>query len=537
MSFPVYFKNINKRENSNESFSITGMTAVNCIMKSGTSLTRPVFEIQVDNNTDVVTYSQYNEAYIPSFDRFYFIRDWQLRGRHMLCYMEIDTLASFWNDIKSQSFYIERSTAFVNSGVPDRMYPTHGGSHGYAYSQKNPLSVVNDSAYGCYIMGVITDNGTVGGITYYAMPYTSFIRFCTKIFEITNFGDFTDITDDVAKIMINPFQYIASCMWLPFEISALNTAGFLDSDTNTVEMGYWNLILGSTFKVYPLDDVALNVQYSVITTITVHKHPSAGSTKTYLNLAPYSKYSLYYYPFGMIDIDPMDLASLSTFYALTSVDLRTGMGILRLCDTYSGSAAASYDTQTPFKVLTAQVGVEIGVASLKYYMPTNVTQVVANVAVGMQSYGGMGGFMDKLVGTAVAGAADVAQFFGADPDAVAGVKNALAENGFMFSGNDIGNLASSAVTARNTAECLGMTGAISFLNKQTLVMMHKYLNLVDQNPADNGYPTCTIKALTDFTSAGFVLCSNAHPKVSRATLAEKRILTNMLNSGFYVTGS
>ena len=534
MSIPVYFKNVNKRENSNDRFSIVGMTPVNVIFKAGTSITHPSFEIQVDNTTDVVTYSQFNEVYVQSFDRYYFIRDWVNKGRKMICSCEVDVLASFWNDIKDQTFYIERSTQAYNPDLPDGMYPTTGGYFGQAYTATSPLKPAAASQ-GCFCIGIINNTGGVGGIDYYFMSYLVFNTFCQRLFNISNFGTFTDITDDVAKVIINPFQYITSCMWIPFDTNyLLNTMGYVTS-TTSVKMGYWTMSLGVT--AYYLNTSELMPSINCLNTLTVHKHPQASTIGNYLNLAPYSKYYLYYYPFGMIDIDPHELMHLSDMYAVTSLDLRSGQGILRLASGYTGSSAADYGTSNPFKVVTAQIGVEIGVASLKYYVPTGASQIVANVAVGSGSYGGFTGFMDKLAGSAIAGAADIAQYFGADPGAVSDVKEALADTGYMLSGKDLGNIASSAITARNTAECLGMTSAISFLNNQQMVFVHKYLYSTAINPDNAGRPACALLALTTFTAAGFVLCSNAHPQVSRATLYEKRQITNMLNSGFYVTGS
>ena len=533
MSIPVYFKNVNKRENSNDRFSIVGMTPVNVIFKAGTSLTHPSFEIQVDNTTDVVTYSQYNEVYVQSFDRYYFIRDWVNKGRKMICNCEVDVLASFWNDIKDQTFYIQRSTQAYNPDLPDGMYPTVGGYSTSVGSATSPLAVSSGTSYGCFVVGVINNQGGLGGVDYYIMSYLVFISFCQKLFNISNFGTFTDITDDVAKLIINPFQYITQCFWLPWEPGTIHALGYTTSTTN-VYMGYWTLALGAT--CYYLDNSTLSPSYTTVMTINVHKHPLAATRGNYLNLAPYSKYSLYFYPFGMIDLDPLELYAYSTVYAVCSVDLRSGMGVLRLSTSYSGTNYNSFNTDSPFKVVTAQVGVEIGVASLKYYVPTGAAQIVANVAVGAGSYGGFTGFMDKLVGSAIAGAADVAQFFGADPGAVSDVKEALSDTGYMLSGKDLGNIVSSAVTARNTAECLGMTAAISFLNQHKFCILHKYLT-ISQASDDIGRPACAPLALTTFTTAGFILCSNAHPQVSRATLTEKRQLTNMLNSGFYVTGT
>lgn len=532
MSFPVYFKNVNKRENSNDRFSIVGMTAVDCVLKAGTSLTHPILELQVSNTTDVVTYSQYNEVYIQSFDRYYFIRDWQMKGRKMLCYCEVDVLASFWNDIKDQTFYVARSKQAYNPDLPDGTYPSAGGYYGQAYTQTNPLAPAAASQ-GCFVIGIINNQGGVGGIDYYFMSYLVFNTFCQRLFNISNFGTFTDITDDVAKVIINPFQYIVSCFWLPFDTNYLNTTLQIVTSTTSVKMGYWTLSLGVT--AYTLNTSELMPSVSLLTTLTVHKHFYASTAGNYLNLAPYSKYYLYYYPFGLIDIDPQEVYNYSTIYAVTTIDIRTGLGICRLCTSYTGSGPTTYNTGAPFKVVTAQVGVEIGVASLKYYTPSGKSDIVANVAVGLESYGGIPGLFDRIGNTVAQGLMNYAEERGITSDFIDSLQ--VSETGNMISGKDLSNIASSAVTARNTAECLGMTAAISFLNNQTMVMMHKYLHITAINDENVGRPCCASLALTTFTVAGFVLCSNAHPKVSRATLTEKRQLTNMLNSGFYVTGT
>ena len=531
MSIPVYFKNVNKRENSNDRFSIVGLTPVDVVFKAGTSLTHPSFEIQVDNTTDVVTYSQYNEVYVQSFDRYYFIRDWVNKGRKLICSCEVDVLASFWNDIKDQTFYIQRSTQAYNPDLPDGMYPTVGGYNTSVGSSANPLGVSSGTSYGCFVVGVINNQGGLGGVDYYIMSYLVFITFCQKLFNISNFGTFTDITDDVAKLIINPFQYITQCFWLPWEPGTIHALGYTTSTTN-VYMGYWTLALGAT--CYYLDNSTLSPSYTTVMNVPVHKHPAAATRGNYLNLAPYSKYSLYFYPFGMIDLDPLELYSYSTIYAVCSVDLRSGMGVLRLSTTYTGTGAASYNTDTPFKVVTAQVGVEIGVASLKYYMPAGKSDIVANVAVGLDSYGGVNGLFDRIGNTIAQGLMDYASDRGISNEFIDSLQ--LSESGNMISGKDLSNIVSSAVTARNTAECLGMTAAISFLNQHKFCVLHKYLSIPIAND-DIGRPAGAALALTTFTAAGFVLCSNAHPQVSRATLYEKRMVTNMLNSGFYVTGS
>ena len=411
MSIPVYFKNVNKRENSNDRFSIVGMTSVDCILKAGTSLTHPVLEIQVDNTTDVVTYSQYNEAYIQSFDRYYFIRDWQMKGRKMLCYCEVDVLASFWNDIKDQTFYISRSSQAINPDIPDGMACTMSGYLNQSYYQTSPLSVSGPTSYGSFIVAIISSTGSLGGITYFVMSYLTFTQFCANLFNISTFGTFTDITTDVAKVIVNPFQYVASCVWLPFDVNDIRNATTTTA-TTTIQLGYYSMTLNAS--VYELD--ALSPYYSTLSTISIHKHPDASTTRKYLNLAPYSKYSLFYYPFGYIDLDPLDLYRLTEFYIITNVDLRTGMAICKIAGSFTGTGASSYDTTNEFKILTAQVGVEVGVASLKYYLPQGKSDIVANVAVGLDSYGGIPGLFDRIGNTIAQGIMDYASDRGISND-------------------------------------------------------------------------------------------------------------------------
>lgn len=97
---------------------LTPTFSVEGYLKSGTSIIDPI--IIIEDNTSAIR--QVNYAYIPDFNRYYFINDvastvnnlWEM---HMHC----DVLSSFWSEIKTNTAIIGRCQAstFQNSNIDD----------------------------------------------------------------------------------------------------------------------------------------------------------------------------------------------------------------------------------------------------------------------------------------------------------------------------------------------------------------------------------------------------------------------------------
>ena len=69
MSIAVHLYSFTKRENSTKRPS-SGGTTYNCVLIDETSLMNPVFKLDIGSNPIGKNY-----AYVPDFDRYYFITD------------------------------------------------------------------------------------------------------------------------------------------------------------------------------------------------------------------------------------------------------------------------------------------------------------------------------------------------------------------------------------------------------------------------------------------------------------------------------
>ena len=110
MAFVVNFYNFAKRENSTARPS--GGTSFNCILKSESSIINPTIELQLS----IDTAPSYNYAYIPSYNRYYFVKEWTFNNRLWSASLSVDVLATYKTEIGNSFLYVTRSSAaFVRS--------------------------------------------------------------------------------------------------------------------------------------------------------------------------------------------------------------------------------------------------------------------------------------------------------------------------------------------------------------------------------------------------------------------------------------
>lgn len=92
-----------------------------------------------------VEYSDYNYAYIPAFDRYYFVKPTILDGNRMECALSIDVLMTFKNDIKNLDCVIARNSNKYNSYFHDMELPafSYKGVQTKLFSNPNVFDVNN----------------------------------------------------------------------------------------------------------------------------------------------------------------------------------------------------------------------------------------------------------------------------------------------------------------------------------------------------------------------------------------------------------
>ena len=132
------------------------------------------------------------------------------------------------------------------------------------------------------------------------------------------------------------------CQWIPFPIVLKGTS------QQYIDFGWWQLDT-------PCYTLPAKPFYTVSAKFQLPDHPQL-SRGTYLNKSPYSRYNLYFGPFGQIPLDPSALPDTSERSAIASVhvDLISGQGTLYVSSSEGGLLAYA----------RGKIGVDISLAQI-----------------------------------------------------------------------------------------------------------------------------------------------------------------------------
>ena len=505
MALTVKFWNYAKRENATSSPATTPLaTYNNVLLKDDCSLVNPALKIQAAFNTNVYTW---NYCFIQEFNRYYWVTDWMWQDGLWVCELQVDVLASFKTQIGQQSVYVLRADSAYDGTIIDTTYPCTAEAPTYqSTAVDNPYAVAASGGSifgGSFIVGIVNRYSDNGAVSYYAMTTAQFQEFCGKLYNYSSGWldiDVTEISENLQKALVNPFQYIVSCIYLSIPVSSLAGA----TSRATIYFGWWFVNLSSAAKVvYSIHNVDNTIS------LTIPRHPQASARGSYLNLSPYSYYTLRCYPFGTIDIDSEAIAGYNTLDLYFNVDVVTGAAELNI---------AVNGKNNPIRTLSGQVGVQIPTASIMvdYTNLGKSTAIVAGAAAVAEVGGGSGGFFEN--------AREKWNNF---------VGNIRTGNWQQIGNNvkeSITKISSSALAAKATVEVMGTQGTASLFYTQTLSLSGRFLPVADEDRTHRGRPLCQVKTIN--TLSGFILCSDADVIIP-CTDREKAAIQAAMEAGFY----
>lgn len=486
MSFNVQFFALAKRPNSTARPDLSGgSTYTDINLKGPCSIRNPVIELRMSPGNDPVGF---NYCYIASFERYYFVSDWVNDGYLWQAYLSEDELATFKTAIGASTQYILRSSHSSDGTIVDNYYPTKAGS--VTSEQATSFWPANPNS-GYYVVGIINNDTAidrVGAVSYYVFTVPGMDAFMRKLFDTTSFTGFvngdSNLTDSVYKSLFDPLQYITSCVWVPFQPHTMRELG-LDNGLLDVPYGYWSIDCTGLISPRVCDRLDLS-HYSKSQTLafaSVPVHPQAATRGSYLKLAPYSRYTLFFKPFGMIPIDPQLLSGATGLYCDVDLDCITGQAVLNL---------KTSSTSPPFYTQTAQVGVPVALAQMsRDYL-----------GAAMSATGGVAGtIMSALTGNI--------------PGAIANAAGAIGS------------------TAANMLPQLSTTGANgSFVEmSQDTVLTGVFLPLVDEDNADLGRPLCTTGTISNYP--GYLVIADPDIAINEATREEMAAIRSYMEQGFF----
>lgn len=433
MGFTVKLYTFSKRDNSTKRPLATDGSQFSCVLKSGSGIMRPTLTFDFGRASDP---SQYNYAYISDFDRYYFIEEWYFDRALWTATLKVDVLATYKTEIGNASLYILRAAGANNGDVIDTLYPCKAGCSFDSDVKTN--SWWSDLSW---VVGVISKNGNMGSMAYYGMDTTECVKMCTKLIDpnlIQNDANFSNIDASygLQLSLVDPIQYIKTCMALPVPLTDLanigSSAAVYAYNWDTTAVGY---------KILQAPYINKSMTFNII------KHPDTNARGNYVNTAPYTNISLTIPPFGVIDIDTSVTCNATTLDVLVRIDPITGKGILTV----------SCNNITLNRV-EAQLGVPISLSS--------VTRNYVGTAAGLA---GAVGSLASVAGGNLSG---------------------------LFSGvGSVGNAISSIMPRAST---VGTTGGFAS-GMGDFRLDHQFFRPVDDDNTHNGRPLCDVRQISSLS--------------------------------------
>lgn len=412
----IYLANDYKTPNSTYQFPLDTTPSVEGELWDKTSVLAPVVRFNAGSRADHAPTQKL--AYIPAFGkRYYFIKDWYYDQGAWNATMIVDPLATYKKQIGNSKQYISRAEFFSEglieiAQVPDSKYPIAGRP----VVLQNSVNTGWKSGVGnteCYVVGIYGPGGTVGGITYYVMTPTQMRSFQRELYATADWlnPDAMGISEDLAKGLVNPAQYIESIRYYPYPPPFFTGGG---SQLQTLQFSWWE-IQATGFQVE-------NLVYEDSWDITIPRW--GGHQFFYQRLSPYSTFYLTSSAFGEIPIPADRISTMSSLHVQFSVDISTGAGMLTIPDIQM------------YRLI--EFGVPIALAgrvSSKISSPTGMIASGISAAVDVANQG-IGALVQNITGETFNPFEAINQhivqpvksFFGGAVNGVAAVSNSLAGN-------------------------------------------------------------------------------------------------------------
>lgn len=553
MSFIVrFYDNFEKKVNSTKTPSNLVGTFVDFAieLKSPTNIFTPSITLKAESFKDgggnIEAPTKYNYAYILKFKRYYFIRSWVWVNGLWSADLEIDFLASHKTEIGNTTAFVSRAYSEYDENLIDTKYLTKSDCLSTSKRQSSVWHTNINSgsiADGFFVIGVVNnDSGSVGAVSYYAVSGRDLRVFMSQLYASPSWLNITDasISNDLQKVLINPIQYIISCMFFPLSLSPSALSGI-----DTIPIGWWSITLPAGSLFYKLTNVYLQYDHSL--EFVIPKHPDSTGAYKWLQNSPYSIYQLEYFPYGVFPIDSAKLYDFDKIRCEQKIDLMTGSGTLNIIRKKDG---ANY-SGILFSV-TSQVGIPISMAQMSVDLSKiNSSSLVAAAGMGILSDSSATNELlnagQNFLETAVFGLGSLGeQYVNNMSDWVTGgmrgsapkllndnyTQGSLAAGKYLLSsvGKVAANIGNAVIASAGSCKTTGTTGTLAqYYLDQTLTLF--YFEITETDPLHYGYPLAKNKKIN--TLSGFILCANDGDLQIDGLAMERQAIVSAMTGGFY----
>lgn len=520
------YKNVTKLAMSTALPAVDG-TTISCKIYGDWNVRAPVIVVSKSAYDH-----EYNYAYIPDYGRYYYIMGWTFRRGHYYASLAVDVCTSYREQIMSQTAYVTRSASQWDGSITDSYYPNNSTPH----TEKILLSdehLVTNFASGTIVLGVIGGGPlSFNGVLYYLLTPEKASDLFTAIMStlpatVVESGDL-GISDNLAKMLYNPAQYIVSAMWVPVEYGIFANGLGIGTPVREQEI-YCGYFATGVTGAAALNTPSCRLQLLDNVTPPAHPQHERGS---FLGAQPYSRAVLSFVGFPDIEI-ANNLTQVSDINAYLTIDGITGAAEIevqyRLAkDSGSVSIVTNTISQLGVPLLLSQVSASFdGSANIIGRLLTGNDMIDLGESLETAAYGAYGWLLANSWNLINAPINDWEFDYVSAGEAVDEAGEYLG-NG-VDSKTISNGIASSMYTYSATSK--GSTGTLSllagFVNNALIIT---YQILVDDDLDNRGRPLCKTVPLS--TLSGYTMI--ASPLRITGTAQESAALNDIVSRGVYL---
>lgn len=375
MSFEVKFGKSDKRVNSTKIPTLAD--GVSCVLKSGTSVENPTFILQGVSPFD------WNVAYCETFGRYYFINDVTYVESTYEISCTCDYLASYKDEILSNSMYVTRSSNVENFNreLIDTMFPTTATPTISQTTATLPTSTTGSIL--CCIIG----NGENSFLSLHPATFKAVTKYLYSPDYLKGLNTILETPSDVQKEIVRPQDYLQSATWIPFTV---------ESGTPT------QIVLGYVSTSYSGRDVGTGEVFTHTVSLAVPHH-SESEINRYMLFEPFTQYVLTLPFIGTMRLSSKELYNIDALSIKYSVDINGAIfvtveagSVLLFTATGNCGAPVSYSSRSTNVIGTVSSAINAAFSFATHNILGGMSAIesgISSIAPTVETSGGSGGTM------------------------------------------------------------------------------------------------------------------------------------------------
>lgn len=510
MPYPVTFYSFAKEVNSTKRPTGTG-TVLDCTVNDRINIISPVISVNLGRAGSMAA-PLYNYCYIPIFQRYYFVENWEYRDGLWWASCSVDVLATYKTQISALRAYVLRSAEDFDGTITDGLYPAKNlFTTNYVANTGNKTWFDNLNS-GTYVVGII-GNGATKFFAFNRANFASLIAYMLdKDYANAALTALEVAAYPEAKAILDPLQYISSVIYYPVSFT---TTTYTEQ---TIKVGYVDCT-ATCAEVDGLGSGVTSVESVQFDFEGYTNHPYASTRGVYLNYAPWTRRYLYIPPFGIIELDATEMDSTTT--ATVQIDMITGGCRLHVFG-LNGMLMTELKTQLGIPIQIGQVIAKgMGILTITQKLANITSQVMG----GMTGGGGTGLMYNNMHGGEWTGSHEYRARQGALAGGIAsGISGTV---GFIKDGIE---------SKIPSAKSVGSMGGIVDL-KGTPFIYSVFATPVDESRNSRGRPLCQERILGSLAAnhfSGYILVADPDINDISATGNEIDMISSYLTGGFYL---